>query len=65
MGLLLTLTFGLILWIVLWALGAKGFDALMITMLLVLIAATARLITPYLPGNRPEDEDAGGHWRPR
>jgi hypothetical protein len=52
MGLLLTLIAGLVIWIVLWALGSKGFDAFMITVVMVVIAAAVRLVTPYLPGNR-------------
>ncbi len=57
MGLLLTLTAGLIFWIVLWAIGAKAFDAFMLTTLLVVIAATARVVLPYIPGNRPGRDD--------
>ena len=52
MGLVLATTFGLIIWIVLWAIGAKAFDAFMITVLIAIVAATIRMITPYLPGNR-------------
>jgi hypothetical protein len=52
MGLLLTTITGLVIWIVLWAIGVKSFDAFLITMVLVLLAATARLATPYLPGGR-------------
>ncbi|HEX2016601.1 MAG TPA: hypothetical protein VGN69_07885 [Solirubrobacteraceae bacterium] len=52
MGLLLTTTAGLVVWIVLWALGVKGFDAFMITLLLVLVGATARILLPFLPGGR-------------
>lgn len=52
MGLFLTLIAGLVVWIVLWALEIKAFDAFMITVVMVLIAATVRLISPYLPGNR-------------
>jgi hypothetical protein len=56
MGLLLTLIAGLVVWIVLWALGSKGFDAFMITIVMVLVAAGARVIWPMLPGNRkPKD----------
>jgi len=39
-------------WIVLWAIGVKAFDAFMLTVAMVLVAATLRLISPYLPGNR-------------
>lgn len=53
MGLLLTITAGLVLWIVLWAIDFKAFDAFLITLLLVILAATARLVAPALPGNRP------------
>jgi hypothetical protein len=52
MGLVLTATFGLIVWVVLWALGAKGFDAFMIATVIILIGATLKILTGYLPGRR-------------
>ena len=52
MGVVLATTFGLIIWLVLWALGAKAFDAFMITVLIALVAVTVRMLAPYLPGNR-------------
>ena len=52
MGVILASTFGLILWLVLWAIGVKAFDAFMLTVLIALVAATVRMIAPYLPGNR-------------
>ena len=52
MGVILATTFGLILWLVLWAIGVKAFDAFLLTMLIALVAATVRMIAPYLPGNR-------------
>jgi hypothetical protein len=52
MGLVVTATFGLIVWIVLWALGVKAIDSFLITVLVVLLGATARILAPYLPGNR-------------
>jgi predicted PurR-regulated permease PerM len=45
---LVALTVGLVVWIVLWALGVKSFDAFMITALLVVSAATARLAEPFI-----------------
>jgi hypothetical protein len=45
---LVSLTVGLVIWIVLWALGAKSFDAFMITALLVVVAATVRLAEPFI-----------------
>ena len=55
MGLILTLIAGLALWIVLWAIGAKSFDAFLITLVMLIIAAAAHLIWPTLPGNRDPD----------
>src|SRR3954454_20193175 len=52
MGTILATTFGLIIWLVLWAIGAKAFDAFMITVLIALVAVTLRMIAPYMPGNR-------------
>jgi hypothetical protein len=52
MGLLLTLIAGLVVWVVLWALGAKGFDAFMITVLMLVIGAAAYILAPHLPGRR-------------
>ncbi len=52
MGIVVAVTIGLILWLVLWALGAKGFDAFLITVLIALVATAVKMVTPYLPGNR-------------
>lgn len=50
MGFVLTVTAGLVLWIVLWALGSKAIDAFMLTTVIVLLGATARMLVPFLPG---------------
>jgi hypothetical protein len=52
MGVILTTVAGLSIWIILWALGVKAFDGFMLAMVMVLVAATARIIAPFLPGNR-------------
>jgi hypothetical protein len=52
MGVLLTLIAGLVVWVVLWAIGAKAFDAFLLTLVMLVIAAAVRLLVPYLPGNR-------------
>jgi hypothetical protein len=52
MGVLLTLIAGLVVWVVLWAIGAKAFDAFLITLVMLVVAAAMRLLVPYLPGNR-------------
>ena len=54
MGLLLTLIAGLVVWVVLWAIGAKAFDAVMITVLMLVIGAAGYLLAPHLPGRRRE-----------
>ena len=47
---------GLVLWIVLWAIGVKSFDAFMLTILITLLGAVAHICAPFLPGNRGEVE---------
>ena len=56
MGLLLTLITGGVIWVVLWAIGIKSFDAWLIMVLLILLAAAARLVAPFLPGSRRRPE---------
>jgi hypothetical protein len=48
MALVITGTFGLVVWIVLWALNVSGFDALLIGIVLVLIVIAARNVVPHL-----------------
>ena len=50
MGLVLVTTFGLVVWIVLWATGARAFDAFLITALVLTLGATGKILAPYLPG---------------
>jgi hypothetical protein len=52
MGLILTATAGLMIWIVLWAIGVSGFDAILIAVLMVLVALAVRQVLPYLPGRQ-------------
>jgi hypothetical protein len=54
MGLVLTVTAGLIIWIVLWALGAKGFDSFMLATLVIVIGACMKIVVRYLPGHRDQ-----------
>jgi hypothetical protein len=46
-----------VIWSVLWAIGVKSFDAFLITLLLVLLAATWKLVAPSLPGVRRPGDD--------
>jgi hypothetical protein len=52
MGLILTATAGLCLWIVLWALGTSGFDAILIAIAMVVVAIGIRNVLPFLPGRQ-------------
>lgn len=45
---LVALTAGLVFWIVAWALGAKPFDAFLLTSLLTLGAAAVQMAMPHL-----------------
>jgi hypothetical protein len=50
MGFVFTVATGLVIWVVLWALDTKGIDAFMVTLLVVLLGATVKLVLPFLPG---------------
>ena len=52
MGLILTATAGLCLWIILWSLNVSGFDAILIAVVMVLIALGIQQLLPFLPGRR-------------
>ncbi len=64
MGLLLTTIAGLVVWIVLWAIDVKSFDAFMITVGMIVVAATFRVFGPAGPGKR-DAEDGETRWSPR
>lgn len=52
MGVVLTAAAGLCIWIVIWSLNVSGLDAIMITIVMVLLAVGIRNLLPYLPGRR-------------
>ncbi|MGI8902107.1 MAG: hypothetical protein ACR2IP_00235 [Solirubrobacteraceae bacterium] len=53
MGLIITATAGLCVWIVLWGLGLfGGFDAILLAVVMVLVAIGVRNLLPFLPGRR-------------
>lgn len=45
---LVTLTFGLVVWIVAWSFGIKAFDAFLFTGLVALVAAAVRIALPFV-----------------
>lgn len=55
MGAILTLLAGLVVWVVLWAIGTKGFDAFLVTVVFLLLAGAARIVMPMLPGAQSDD----------
>jgi hypothetical protein len=48
LAILIALTVGLVFWIAAWSFGIKAFDAFMVTALLVVVAAAARALTPFV-----------------
>lgn len=52
MGLVLTFTAGLVVWIVIWALGYSGFDSAMIAVAITIVGACVKILSGYLPGRR-------------
>lgn len=52
MGFVLTVTAGLVVWIVLWALDWKGFDSFMLAAAIILVGASLKILAGYLPGRR-------------
>jgi hypothetical protein len=52
MGLILTATAGLCIWIIVWSLDVSGLDAILIAVVMVLIAIGVRNLLPFLPGRR-------------
>jgi hypothetical protein len=52
MLLIVTWTICLVLWIVLWSIGAKSLDVWILLVLIMSIAAAVHIALPSLPGNR-------------
>jgi hypothetical protein len=52
MGLIITATVGLCLWIIIWSLNVSGLDAIGLAIVMVLIAVGVRNLLPFLPGRR-------------
>jgi hypothetical protein len=57
MLLFLATILGLVIWIVLFFIGAKALESFLITLLIVLLAATWHVLSPYLPGRSRVDDD--------
>jgi hypothetical protein len=57
MGIVLTLAFAMVVWIILWAIGGSGFDDFLVALLIMMLAAGAKVLAPFLPGNRPDPDE--------
>jgi hypothetical protein len=55
MGLTVAATVAFCAWIVLWAIGWKPMDAFLVTLLIITLGATARMLNPFLPGRHEPD----------
>jgi hypothetical protein len=60
MLLLIAWTVSLVLWVVLWALGAKALDGMLLVILIMVSAVVAHIAIPMLPGNRRARRDQPG-----
>ena len=45
---LVTLTVGLVIWVVGWSFSFKAFDVFLLTVLMTVVAATVQIMIPYL-----------------
>ena len=50
MGLVLATAAAMIVWIVMWSIGAKAIDGFLVATVIILLAATVRALKPFLPG---------------
>jgi membrane protein implicated in regulation of membrane protease activity len=48
MGVLVALMVGLVFWIAAWAFGMKAFDAILVTVFLVVSAQAVHVVTPFV-----------------
>lgn len=60
MGLALTTALAFCLWVTMWALGVGGFDGIMLTVVIVLVAATLKALARFLPGVERSQGNSGG-----
>jgi hypothetical protein len=45
-------TFALCLWIVMWSIGVKALDGILLVLLIVVVAAGIKILSVYRPGHR-------------
>jgi len=52
MALTIWTTAALTIWIILWSIGAKAFDAFLLALLIIIIGATVESVKKYMPNRR-------------
>lgn len=52
MGTILATTAGLCIWLIMWSVDVKALDAFLVTLLIMILALTVRMLLPFVPGNR-------------
>ena len=62
MGLALVSTLAFCLWVVLWGLGVGGFDGMMLTATIILVAGGIAALKRFLPGTSRSEGPPSGGW---
>jgi hypothetical protein len=52
MGLAFATTVALCLWVILWSIGIKAIDGMLLSMLIILVAAGIKMLSRFLPGQQ-------------
>jgi hypothetical protein len=60
MGLALVATFAFCLWVILWGLGVGGFDGMMLTLTIIVVAGGIVALKRFLPGAQRKGGSSGG-----
>jgi hypothetical protein len=50
MGLVLATTAAMLVWIIAWSIGFNAIDGFLVATVIITLAATVRVLKPYLPG---------------
>lgn len=62
MGLALVATLAFCLWVTLWGLGVGGWDGMMLTATIILVAGGIDALKRFLPGTPPPQQRTTGGW---
>jgi hypothetical protein len=52
MGLVYATTAGLVVWIVMWAIGYQALDSFLVTVMIIILGLAGRILLPFLPGRQ-------------